>query len=135
MVSNFCTQIPLSFLFHVAAAPGVIRECNHLLVNTHLQRLTGRIVVQTVQFRAIFIFSNVNRVAGEESIVSVFQKACKLTVATILSLGSYIEGLLCGAVCFVIKCGSKPLICGSNDAQLLNNTFMWCCLFCDTVWF
>ena len=42
---------------------------------------------------------------------------------------------------FVIQCGSHILVCGSNHAEwpffgkLLNSTFMWYCLFCDTVWF
>ena len=46
-----------------------------------------------------------------------------------------------GAVCFVIQCHTNFLVCGSNHAvwpffgKLLNITFMWCCLFCDTVWF
>ena len=49
--------------------------------------------------------------------------------------------LSCGAVCFVIQCGSYFLLCGSNHAvwpffgMLQNSPFMWCCLFCDTVWF
>ena len=48
---------------------------------------------------------------------------------------------MCGAVCFVIQCGSNFLVCRSNHAvrpffaKLLNITFMWCCLFCDTVRF
>ena len=55
------------------------------------------------------------------------------------SLESYWTVLSCGAVCFVIQCGSNFLVCGSNHAvwpffgKLLNNTFMWCCLVCDTV--
>ena len=39
----------------------------------------------------------------------------------------------------MIQCGSNFLVCGSNHAvlpffeKLLNSTFMWCCMFCDTV--
>ena len=57
------------------------------------------------------------------------------------SLVSYWAVLSCGCLCFVIKCGSNFLVCGSNHVvwpffgKLLNSTFMWCCLFCDTVWF
>ena len=57
------------------------------------------------------------------------------------SLKSYRTVLSCGAVCFVIQCGSSFLVSGSNQAvepffgKLLNSTFMWCCLFCDTEWF
>ena len=57
------------------------------------------------------------------------------------SLKSHWTVLSCGAVCFVIQCGSNFLVCASNHAvwpffgKLLNSTFMWWCLFCDTVWF
>ena len=56
-------------------------------------------------------------------------------------LESYWTVLSCGAVCFMIQCGANVLVCGSNHAvwpffgKLLNSTFMWCCLFYDTVWF
>ena len=57
------------------------------------------------------------------------------------SLESYWTVLSCGAVCFVLQCGSNFSVCGSNHAvrpffgKLLNSAFMWCCLFCATVWF
>ena len=57
------------------------------------------------------------------------------------SLESYWKVLSCGTVCFVIQCGSDLLVCGSNHAvwpffgKLLKSTFMWYCLFRDTVWF
>ena len=49
------------------------------------------------------------------------------------SLESYWAVVWCGAVCFVVQCGSNFLICGSNHAmwpffgKLLNSSFMWCC--------
>ena len=43
---------------------------------------------------------------------------------------------LCGAVYLAIQCGYYFLISGSDQSlkKLLNDTFMWCCLFCETVW-
>ena len=55
------------------------------------------------------------------------------------SLEKYSTVFSCGAVCFVIQCGSNFLVCRSNHAvwpffgKLLNSTFMWCCLFSNVL--